>query len=75
MEEKHMKIALEKGLEDRFKITKTMATSNLVAFDHEGRIHKYDTPLDIMEEFYHVRLKFYEKRKVSTKIEAVVYFR
>lgn len=60
-----MKIALEKGLEETFKLTKSMATSNLVAFDGQGRIHKYETVLDIMEEFYHIRLKFYEKRKVS----------
>ena len=65
MEDKHMKAALERGLEETFKLTKTMATTNLVAFDSQGRIHKYATILDIMEEFYQVRLKFYEKRKVS----------
>lgn len=64
MDDKHMKSSLEKGLEETFKLTKTMATSNLVAFDAQGRIHKYDTVLDIMEEFYHIRLKAYEKRKV-----------
>jgi DNA topoisomerase II len=65
MEDKHMKTALEKGLEETFKLTKSMATSNLVAFDGQGRIHKYETVLDIMEEFFQIRLKFYEKRKVS----------
>jgi DNA topoisomerase II len=64
MEDKHMKWAVEKGLEETFKLSKTMTTSNLVAFDAQGRIHKYDTVLDIMEEFYHIRLKCYEKRKV-----------
>ncbi|ORY13026.1 DNA topoisomerase [Clohesyomyces aquaticus] len=63
MEEKHMATAVAKGLEEVFKLTKTMATSNLVAFDAQGRIHKYATVLDIMEEFYHVRLRYYEKRK------------
>ncbi|KAF2116306.1 DNA topoisomerase [Lophiotrema nucula] len=63
MEDKHMTAALAKGLEETFKIYKTMATSNLVAFDHQGRIHKYATPLDIMEEFFHIRKMFYEKRK------------
>ncbi|KAF2840027.1 type II DNA topoisomerase [Patellaria atrata CBS 101060] len=63
MEDKHMKIALEKGLEETFKLSTTMATSNLVAFDSQGRIHKYNSVIDIIEEFYHVRLKFYEKRK------------
>ena len=37
----------------------------MVAFDGQGRIQKYETVLDIMEEFYHIRLKFYEKRRVS----------
>jgi DNA topoisomerase-2 len=64
MEDKHMAAALSKGLEDFFKLTSSMATSNLVAFDHQGRIHRYETVLDIMEEFYHVRLRFYDLRKV-----------
>ncbi|KAF2261966.1 DNA topoisomeras-like protein II [Lojkania enalia] len=63
MEDKHMANALAKGLEETFKLAKTMATSNLVAFDAQGRIHKYATVLDIMEEFYHIRLRYYEKRK------------
>lgn len=63
LEDKCMKDALEKGLEEQFKLSKTMATSNLVCFDGQGRIHKYESPLDIMEEFYHIRLNFYEKRK------------
>lgn len=63
LEDKCMKVALEKGLDEQFKLSRTMATSNLVCFDGQGRIHKYETPLDIMEEFYHIRLSFYEKRK------------
>lgn len=65
MEEKHMKAALEEGLEEKFKLSKTIATSNLVAFDPEGRITKYATVEDIMKEFFAIRIKFYEKRKVS----------
>lgn len=65
MEEKHMKAALEEGLEEKFKLSKSVATSNLVAFDAEGRISKYATVEDIMKEFYGIRIKFYEKRKVS----------
>ncbi|KAL5387890.1 DNA topoisomerase 2 [Paraphaeosphaeria sporulosa] len=63
MEDKHMQAARAKGFEDTFKLSSTMATTNLVAFDSQGRIHKYATVLDIMEEFYHIRLKYYEKRK------------
>ncbi|RMZ77300.1 hypothetical protein DV737_g4436, partial [Chaetothyriales sp. CBS 132003] len=63
MDDKHMKQALEEGLEERFKLSKTMATSNLVAFDPEGRITKYNSIQDIMEEFYRWRLHVYARRK------------
>lgn len=66
MEDKHMKAALEEGLEEKFKLTKSIATSNLVAFDAEGRITKYATVEDIMREFYSIRIKYYEKRKVCS---------
>jgi DNA topoisomerase-2 len=64
MEDKHMANALAKGLEETFKLATTMATSNIVLFDAQGRIHKYATVMDVMEEFYHIRLRYYEKRKV-----------
>lgn len=62
MEEKKMSES-ETAMAELFKLSKPMATSNLVAFDSQGRIHKYATPLDILEEFYQVRLKMYQKRK------------
>ncbi|EME46718.1 hypothetical protein DOTSEDRAFT_87208 [Dothistroma septosporum NZE10] len=63
MEEKKL-AEHEDKLEDLFKLSKTQATTNLVAFDPQGRIHKYATPLDIMEEFYNVRLQKYDQRKM-----------
>ncbi|ODH47460.1 DNA topoisomerase 2 [Paracoccidioides brasiliensis] len=63
LDEKHAAKAIAEGLEEKFKLSKTIATSNLVAFDPEGRITKYDSPEDILREFYSVRIKFYEKRK------------
>ena len=68
MEDKHMASTLEEGLEERFKLTKSIATSNLVAFDGEGRITKYAGVEDIMKEFFAIRIKFYEKRKVNRAI-------
>ena len=65
MEEKHMKNALEEGLEEKFKLSKIISTTNLVAFDEQGRITKYAGVEDIMKEFYGIRYKFYQKRKVS----------
>ena len=60
-----MKNALEEGLEEKFKIVKPMATSNLVAFDAQGRITKYANVEAMLQAFFDVRIKFYEKRKVS----------
>ena len=35
----------------------------MVLFNHENKIHKYNLIEEIFEEFYNVRLNFYEKRK------------
>ncbi|KXL48328.1 MAG: hypothetical protein FE78DRAFT_29215 [Acidomyces sp. 'richmondensis'] len=53
----------EAKLHELFKLSKTISTSNLVAFDPQGRIHKYASPLDILEEFYRARLEMYQKRR------------
>jgi len=60
-----MKKAEEEGLEKRFRMTTTISTSNMVAFDLNGKIRKYLTPEEILEEFYHKRLECYGIRKVS----------
>jgi DNA topoisomerase II len=64
MDEKHMKAALSDGLAERFKLNKTVATSNLVAFDTRGQIRKYEKVEDILEEYYVFRMAMYTKRKV-----------
>ncbi|KAL4780308.1 DNA topoisomerase [Aspergillus varians] len=64
LDEKNIKAPLtQELLEEKFKMNKTVATSNLVAFDPEGRITKYNSVEDILKEFFALRLKFYEKRK------------
>ncbi|KAK3319305.1 DNA topoisomerase [Apodospora peruviana] len=63
MEEKHMNAALQEGLLERFKLTKPMSTTNLVAFNTQGQIRKYDSPEQILEEFYVYRLSMYAERK------------
>lgn len=55
--------AKEVGLYKKFKLITTISTSNMVAFDPQGRLRKYATPEDILKEFYHVRLDFYKKRR------------
>ncbi|KAI9685554.1 MAG: DNA topoisomerase 2 [Bathelium mastoideum] len=63
MDDKHMESSLQKGLLAMFKLESYMSTTNLVCFDSQGRIQKYNTVNDILEEFYHVRLGMYQKRK------------
>jgi DNA topoisomerase II len=45
------------------KLETTIRTSNMHAFDAKGKIKKYDSPLDILREWFDVRKKFYIKRK------------
>eukprot|EP01124_Arcella_intermedia_P025698 TRINITY_DN4655_c0_g1_i1.p1 TRINITY_DN4655_c0_g1~~TRINITY_DN4655_c0_g1_i1.p1 ORF type:complete len:1078 (+),score=357.45 TRINITY_DN4655_c0_g1_i1:1291-4524(+) len=46
-----------------FKLSKTMATTNMYLYDADGKITKYDSPEILLQSFYNVRLDCYEKRK------------
>lgn len=63
VDEKFMPKILEEGLLERFKLTKQVATSNLVAFDTRGQIRKYEKVEEILEEYYVHRLEMYSDRK------------
>lgn len=58
--------ALREGgdLNKKFKLESSISTSNMVLFDPEGRIKKYDTTEEILADFYQLRLKTYQERKV-----------
>ena len=45
------------------KLVSTIATSNMVMFDANGKIKKYDSVHDILVEFCETRIIYYEKRK------------
>ncbi|MGL5900176.1 MAG: DNA gyrase subunit A, partial [Lactobacillaceae bacterium] len=45
------------------KLSTTISTNNMVCFDKNLKIKKYDTPEDIIKDFYYVRLSYYMKRK------------
>eukprot|EP00401_Gymnodinium_catenatum_P071523 CAMPEP_0117485866 /NCGR_PEP_ID=MMETSP0784-20121206/15183_1 /TAXON_ID=39447 /ORGANISM="" /LENGTH=1224 /DNA_ID=CAMNT_0005280461 /DNA_START=53 /DNA_END=3727 /DNA_ORIENTATION=- len=55
--------AKEQGMEHVFKLWGSIAETNMVLFDSEGRINKYKSALEILEEFAWVRLDYYGKRK------------
>jgi DNA topoisomerase-2 len=75
LDEKHMKAAVSEGLAEKFKLNKTIATSNLVAFDLQGRIRKYEKVEDILEEYYGYRFSMYTKRKVSSAVCQIKLFK
>ncbi|ORY32816.1 DNA topoisomerase [Naematelia encephala] len=63
MSEAAMKAAETEGLEKRFKMTTTIGLSNMVCFDFNGKIKRYSSAEEILEDFYHKRLEYYGLRK------------
>lgn len=55
--------AEQQGFEKMFKLKSSLSTSNMVLFDHEGKISKYNTALDILKDFCKLRRQMYDKRK------------
>jgi DNA topoisomerase-2 len=51
------------GVEKILKLYTTQSTNNMHAFNHEEKLKKYENPEQIIDDFYEVRLDFYDKRK------------
>ncbi|KAF0719819.1 Aste57867_764 [Aphanomyces stellatus] len=53
-----------------FKLESNVNTTNMHAFDSDGKLTKYDSSNDIVDAFYPVRLALYDRRKafLETKI-------
>jgi DNA gyrase/topoisomerase IV, subunit A len=64
MSEKDVARAEAEGLEKFFKLTTSINCTNMICFDSGGKIRKYETPEEILEDFYPLRLQYYQKRKV-----------
>jgi DNA topoisomerase-2 len=60
-------------LENDFKLvsSKNLGITNMYLYNSQGQITKYDTPLDIIRDFYNVRMDYYVKRKefICRKLE------
>ncbi|GAV86071.1 DNA_gyraseB domain-containing protein/DNA_topoisoIV domain-containing protein/Toprim domain-containing protein/HATPase_c domain-containing protein [Cephalotus follicularis] len=63
LSEEKLEEAKREGLLKKFKLTSSISTNNMHLFGSNGVIKKYDTPEQILEEFFHLRLEYYEKRK------------
>jgi len=71
MSTKDLQKAEEQGLLEFFKLTSKLTTTNMICFDFDGKIKKYDSPEEIIEDFYPVRLSYYQKRKASSIFTSV----
>ncbi|XP_042007097.1 DNA topoisomerase 2-like isoform X1 [Salvia splendens] len=63
MSEEKLPAVKQEGLLKKLKLSTSISTSNMHLFDSRGVIKKYDTPEQILEEFFYLRLEFYDKRK------------
>lgn len=48
----------------KMKLKKVLHTTNMHLFDKNGKIKKYSSTIDIINDYYEVRLDAYEKRRV-----------
>ncbi|KAG8177161.1 hypothetical protein JTE90_021755 [Oedothorax gibbosus] len=55
--------ARNQGFHKFFKLQTTISLTSVVLFDHLGCLRKYESPEEILKEFYEVRYALYEKRK------------
>ena len=58
-----LKMINNNEIEKKFKLSTSLSTGNYVLFDSESRLRRYDSEIEILEEFFNLRLRFYEKRK------------
>ncbi|CAH8366429.1 unnamed protein product [Eruca vesicaria subsp. sativa] len=63
LSEENMMMARQEGFLKFLKLTTTIGTTNMHLFDANNVIKKYTTPEQILEEFFELRLQYYEKRK------------
>jgi len=50
-------------LEKYLKLNSKLSMTNMYLYNHDGKITKYDSPYEILEDFYQVRLSKYNERK------------
>src|SRR5207247_5435900 len=58
-----VKYVEKKGFEKVFKLTSSLATSNMMCFDSNNKLVKYNSPEDILNQ---IRLNFYVYRRVRS---------
>ncbi|KAM8795340.1 DNA topoisomerase 2-alpha [Eudromia elegans] len=63
MSEEKLAEAEAVGLHKVFKLQTNLTCNSMVLFDHVGFLKKYESPQDILKEFFELRLRYYSLRK------------
>lgn len=53
----------EESIVKNLKLCKKINTNNMYLFNKMRVLTKYDTTIDILKEYFHIRLEFYQKRR------------
>jgi DNA gyrase/topoisomerase IV subunit A len=64
MTEAGLQAVTERGLVNFFKLQTKTSTSNMMLFDVNRQIMKYNSPEHIIQDFFTLRLQYYEKRRI-----------
>jgi DNA topoisomerase-2 len=51
------------SIEKMFKLTSNINTSNMMLVNKDGIVQKYNSPYEIMDDFFDVRMDYYMRRK------------
>jgi DNA topoisomerase-2 len=58
------------GLEKLLQLYTTVSTTNMYLFDHNDKLTKYESVEEIIEDYYFIRIQYYEDRKIH-KIDSI----
>lgn len=56
-------VAQSTGFHKMFKLQKTLSLNSMVMFDPNGCLRRYESPREILKEFFVIRSELYKKRK------------
>ena len=60
---KLQEIIAKEGIEKKFKLSTSLSANNYVLFDYQGKIRRYTSDEEILQEFFKLRVTLYERRK------------
>ena len=59
----HARMYGQVELEKMFKLSSTLALTNMVLFNADGKLQRYASPVHVIREFFPIRMKLYHERK------------